>query len=143
MSFKDLLFATLTYPDPTPARALRSGVALAARLGGALTLLAVRIDLPELNNRFGNAVVALDRMVADEEAHSAAIADFAATCVSVAGEEASSRSPAWNAPRSSTKKTSASARPHGRGTSASSPSARRFPAPAAWPRPSCSTPAVR
>lgn len=89
MPFKDLLFVSLTYPDATPARALRGGVALASRLGGALTLLAVRVDLPELNNRLGNAVMDLDRMIADQEARSVAIADFAAACVAVAGEEAS------------------------------------------------------
>jgi nucleotide-binding universal stress UspA family protein len=87
MSFKDLLFATFTYPDATPERALRSGVALAARLGGELTLIAVRVDLPELHNRLANAFIDLDGMAADEEVRSVATADRAATCVAVAGEE--------------------------------------------------------
>lgn len=88
MSFKDLLFATFTYPDATPDRALRSGVALAARLGGKLTLLAARIDLPELHNRLANAFIDLDGMAADQEAQSAATAERAARCVAVAAEEA-------------------------------------------------------
>ena len=88
MPFEDLLFATFTYPDPTPERALRSGVALAARLGGTLTLLATRVDIPELHNRLANVLIDLDRMAADEEARSAATADRAATCVSIAAEEA-------------------------------------------------------
>lgn len=88
MSFKDLLFATFTYPDATPERALRSGVALAARLGGKLTLIAVRVDLPELRNRLANAFIDLDGMSEDQEARSAAAADRAADCVSVAAEEA-------------------------------------------------------
>ncbi|MGH6911094.1 MAG: universal stress protein [Phenylobacterium sp.] len=87
MSFKDLLFATFTYPDATPARALRSGVALASREVGALTQHAVRIDLPDISNRFSRALIDLDGMIADQEAGSAAIAEFAATCVAVAGEE--------------------------------------------------------
>lgn len=89
MPFKDLLFVTFTYPDPTPERALRSGVALAARLGGALTLLAARVDLPELHHRLANALIDLDSMAADAEARSAAAADTAATCVSIAAEAAS------------------------------------------------------
>jgi nucleotide-binding universal stress UspA family protein len=89
MPFKDLLFVTFTYPDPTPERALRSGVALAARLGGALTLLAVRVDLPELHHRLANALIDLDSMAADGEARSAAAADAAAAWVSIAAKEAS------------------------------------------------------
>jgi len=64
MPFKDLLFATFTYPDPTPERALRSGVALAARLGGTLTLLATRVDIPELHNRLETS----GSIVAEEQA---------------------------------------------------------------------------
>jgi nucleotide-binding universal stress UspA family protein len=88
MPFKDLLFATFTYPDATPDRALRSGVALGARLGGKLTLIATRIDLPELHHRLANALIDLDGMARDQEAQSAAAADRAAACVAVAGEEA-------------------------------------------------------
>jgi nucleotide-binding universal stress UspA family protein len=88
MPFKDLLFATFTYPDATPERALRSGVALAARLGGKLTLMAARVDLPELHNRLANAFIDLDGMAADQEARSTATTDRAASCVAVAAEEA-------------------------------------------------------
>jgi nucleotide-binding universal stress UspA family protein len=88
MSFKDLLFATFTYPDATPDRALRSGVALAARLGGKLTLIAARVDLPELHNWLANTFIDLDGMARDQEAQSAATAVRIAACVSVAAEEA-------------------------------------------------------
>lgn len=89
MPFKDVLLVSFTYPDPTPERALRSGVALAARLGGAMTLLAVRVDLPELHHRLANALIDLDSMAADGEARSAAAADAAAAWVSAAAKEAS------------------------------------------------------
>jgi nucleotide-binding universal stress UspA family protein len=88
MSFKDLLFATFTYPDATPDRALRSGVALAAKLGGKLTLIAEQVDLPELHNWLANTFIDLDGMARDQEARSAATADRAADCVAVAAEEA-------------------------------------------------------
>ena len=42
MAYADLLLTALTYPDATPDRAIRSGVALARRLGGGLTFLTVR-----------------------------------------------------------------------------------------------------
>jgi nucleotide-binding universal stress UspA family protein len=88
MSFKDLLFATFTYPDGTPDKALRSGVALAARLGGKLTLIAAQVDLPELHNWLANTFIDLDGMARDQEARSAATAEWTARCVSVAAEEA-------------------------------------------------------
>ena len=34
MAYRDLLLTALTYPDATPEHAVRSGVALAKRLGG-------------------------------------------------------------------------------------------------------------
>jgi nucleotide-binding universal stress UspA family protein len=89
MSFKDLLFATFTYPDATPDQALRSGVALAARLGGRLTLLTARVDIPELHNVFANAFIDLDSLAADAETRSVATANQAAACVSDAAAKAS------------------------------------------------------
>lgn len=88
MAFRDLLLATLTYPDATPDRALRSGVALARRLGGALTLCAVRADIPALRNPIANAVLSLDALAEEEESRSAATAQLAAGCVAIAAAEA-------------------------------------------------------
>lgn len=88
MAFRDLLLAALTYPDATPDRALRSGVALAKRLGGTLTLCAVRVDLPKLRNPLANAMLDLDALAEQEESRSAATAQLALTCLSVAASEA-------------------------------------------------------
>ncbi len=84
----DILLATLTYPDATPDRAIRSGVALAKRLGGGLTLLTVKVDIPRINNVLANALVGLDRMAADAEGRSAATAQLEDLCGRIAAEEA-------------------------------------------------------
>ncbi len=86
MAYADLLLTALTYPDATPDRAIRSGVALARRLGGALTFLTVRVDLPQLNNPLANALLDLDRLSDMEEARSAATAALEATCARISGD---------------------------------------------------------
>lgn len=86
MAYADLLLAALTYPDATPDRAIRSGVALARRLGGKLTFLTVRVDLPRLRNPIANALLKLDRLSDMEQARSAATADLEAACARIAGE---------------------------------------------------------
>lgn len=88
MDFRDLLLAALTYPDATPDQALRTGVALARRLGGTLTLCAVRVDLPALHNPLANALMDLDTLAEQEEARSASTAQLAMTCTSIAAAEA-------------------------------------------------------
>lgn len=88
MPFRDLLLPALTYPDPTPDRALRSGVALARRLGGELTLLPLQVDLPELRNPIANALIDLDHKARLEEARSAAAASLESVCGRIAAEEA-------------------------------------------------------
>lgn len=89
MTFRDLLLPALTYPDTTPDRALRSGVALARRLGGNLTLAPIQVDLPELRNPVANALIDLDRKARMEEARSAAAAQLEGVCGRIAAEEAS------------------------------------------------------
>jgi hypothetical protein len=143
MPFEDLLFATFTYPDPTPERALRSGVALAARLGGTLTLLATRVDIPSCTTGWPTSSIDLDRMAADEEARSAATADRAATCVSIAAEEAGVEAASLVRTAKLYEEGSCISAAAGRETSASSPSARRSPTLAVWPRLSCSSPGGR
>lgn len=86
MPYVDLLLATLTYPDPPTDRALRSGVALAARLGGAVTVLAVTADIPRLHNPLANAAVHLDQLSDAEEAESVAVAHHQAACARTAAE---------------------------------------------------------
>jgi nucleotide-binding universal stress UspA family protein len=88
MAYRDLLLAALTYPDVTPERALRSGVALARRLGGQLDLLALKVDIPALDNRLANAVLKFDEVSQQKEAESAATAQLQAAFVRVAAEEA-------------------------------------------------------
>lgn len=83
----DLLLVTLTYPDATPDRAIRSGVALARRLGGGLTLLTLAADIPTLRNPLANALIRMDQMAAIEEARSAATAKLEALCGRIAAEE--------------------------------------------------------
>lgn len=88
MAYRDLLLTALTYPDATPDRAIRSGVALAKRLGGELTLLAVRTDIPAMRNALANALVRLDEIAEEEEARSAAAAQLEAVCARIAAEAA-------------------------------------------------------
>ena len=88
MAYRDLLLTALTYPDATPDRAIRSGVALAKRLGGDLTLLTVRVDIPAIKNALANALVHLDQIAELEEARSAATAQLEAVCARVAAEAA-------------------------------------------------------
>lgn len=88
MTFRDILLPALTYPDATPDRALRSGVALTRRLGGDLTLLPVQVDLPQLHNPIANAVIDLDHKARMEEARSAAAAQLESVCGRIAAEEA-------------------------------------------------------
>ncbi len=88
MSYRDILLAALTYPDATPDRAIRSGVALARRLGGDLTLLSVRVDIPPMRNKLANALIHLDQLAEEEEGRSAAAAQLEAVCARLAADEA-------------------------------------------------------
>lgn len=86
MAYADLMLTALTYPDATPDRAIRSGVALARRLGGELTFVSVAVDLPHLHNPLANALLNLDRISDLEQARSAATAELEAACARIAGE---------------------------------------------------------
>lgn len=86
MAYRDLLLTALTYPDATPDRALRGGVALARRLGGALTLLSVKVDIPALHNPLANALLGFDRLGELEEARSAAAAQLEASCARISAD---------------------------------------------------------
>jgi nucleotide-binding universal stress UspA family protein len=86
MTCRDVLLTALTYPDATPDRAIRSGVALAKRLGGQLTLLTAQADLPRLHNALANALIHLDRISDTEEARSAATAQLEARVARIAAD---------------------------------------------------------
>ena len=86
MAFADLLLPVLSYPDATPDRAIRAGVALAKRFGGGLTLLTMRVDIPKFGNVLANALIDLDRQGELEEARSTATARLEALCAQVAAE---------------------------------------------------------
>lgn len=88
MPLRDILLGALTYPDPTPDRAVRSAVALAGRLGADLTVAAIRADIPSVRNRLAEALIHVDQLVGEEEARSAANADHIAASARIAGAEA-------------------------------------------------------
>jgi len=88
MDYSDLLLGALTYPDATSDRAIRSGVALARRIGGELTVMAVQVDIPVLHNRLANALVRLDELAVEQEARSAEAGERAGSCAAVAAAEA-------------------------------------------------------
>ena len=88
MAYRDLLLTALTYPDATPDRAVRSGVTLAKRLGGELTLLTVQVDIPAMTNALANALIHLNQMAELEEARSAAAARLEAVCARLAADQA-------------------------------------------------------
>ena len=88
MPYRDILLAALTYPDATPDPALRSGVALAKRLGGELTLLTVRVDIPAMTNVLANALAHMDQVAAQAGARSATAALLEAACARIAAEDA-------------------------------------------------------
>ena len=70
MPFSDLLLYIDSYPDPTPAAAIDQAVALASRLKGRLTALAVRAKIPLKSNRFLDLMSGLSGMIGEEEARS-------------------------------------------------------------------------
>lgn len=70
MAFRDLLLPLTSYPDSPSAAALANAAVLAERLGGEVTALALRIDIKPMNNRLANALIGMDKMIADAEAAS-------------------------------------------------------------------------
>jgi nucleotide-binding universal stress UspA family protein len=87
MAFRDLLLGAITYPDQTPETALRSGVALARRIGGELTLATIETTFPILRNALANLAVGLDGLAKAAAHESAVNAAFEASCVERAGAE--------------------------------------------------------
>ncbi len=67
MAFKDLMLQASSYPEPTPAAAIRQGIDLAAALGAHVSALSFGIELPRPGNALANALLGLPGMVAAEE----------------------------------------------------------------------------
>ncbi|MDZ4373161.1 MAG: universal stress protein [Phenylobacterium sp.] len=87
MAFRDILMTALSYPDATPERALRGGVALARRLGGDLTLLIPQVDIPVVGNPLARAMMDFDRVASLAESQSAAAAGLEVMCARIAAED--------------------------------------------------------
>ena len=74
MAFKDLLLQVSSYPEPTPAAALRQGIDLAAALGAHVSAVSFGVQLPKPGNVLANALLGVPGMVAAEEEKSMASA---------------------------------------------------------------------
>lgn len=86
MAFQDLMLSALTYPDATSDLALRSGVALAKRIGGNLNLSAVQVVMPAMHNPIANALIKLDALADQASAQSVQRVTDVTSCVSQAAE---------------------------------------------------------
>lgn len=67
MAFKDALLQVSSYPEPTPAAAIRQGIDIAAALGAHVSALTFRIELPRPGNVLANALLDVPGMVAAEQ----------------------------------------------------------------------------
>ncbi|WP_310540405.1 universal stress protein [Phenylobacterium sp.] len=72
MSLQDILLHLDTYPEPTPDAAIDAAVGLAARLGGQLTALALRLSIPVKSNILAERLIGLTDLAREEEARSLA-----------------------------------------------------------------------
>ena len=72
MPVNDILLHIDSYPDPTSPAAVSRAIALAGRLGGTLTALAVEVALPVRSNRVADYLVELTATAQQQEAMSRA-----------------------------------------------------------------------
>ena len=72
MSLQDILLHLDTYPEPTPDAAIDAAVGMAARLGGQLTALALRLSIPVKSNILAERLIGLTDLAREEEARSLA-----------------------------------------------------------------------
>ena len=54
MSFKDILVALTTYPEPTPVSAVEEAVELAVALGGRISAIACEVKIKAPGSPLGN-----------------------------------------------------------------------------------------
>jgi nucleotide-binding universal stress UspA family protein len=66
MSFKDLLIALTTYPQPTPVSAVDDAVDLAAALGAKVSAIACEVKISAPGSPLGNYLLDIPAMVAAE-----------------------------------------------------------------------------
>jgi nucleotide-binding universal stress UspA family protein len=71
MSFKDVLVALTTYPEPTPVSAVDDAVDLAAALGAKVSAIACEVKISVPGNLLGNYLLDIPAMVATEMKKSA------------------------------------------------------------------------
>src|SRR3954464_15593389 len=75
MSFKDILVALTTYPQPTPVSAVEEAVELAAALGGRISAIACEVKIKAPGSPVGNYLLDIPAMVAAEVKKSATNAE--------------------------------------------------------------------
>lgn len=68
---RDLLLALVSYPDRLGSTAIGNAAALAARLGGEVTALALHVDIHLPRNPLANLLMNMQELVQTEEARSA------------------------------------------------------------------------
>lgn len=86
--YRDLLLALVSYPDRPGATAIANAAALAARLGGEVTALALHVDIHMPRNRLADLLMNLQELVATEEARSAGNAQSLARAFETAAHAA-------------------------------------------------------
>src|SRR4051794_30958901 len=66
MSFKDILVALTTYPEPTPVSAVEEAVELAVALGGRVSAIACEVKITAPGSPMGNYLLDIPAMLAAE-----------------------------------------------------------------------------
>jgi nucleotide-binding universal stress UspA family protein len=87
MSFKDVLIALTTYPEPTPASAIDDAVDLAAALGAKLSAIACEVKVTASGSPLGNYLLDIPAMIAAEVNKSATYAQQLLAAFQAAAEK--------------------------------------------------------
>ncbi|VFU16241.1 universal stress protein [Methylocella tundrae] len=75
MTFRDVLFALTTDPEPTPVAVVEDGVALAAALGARISGLAYAVTVPASGNILADLLLDIPALIAEEAKKSLAKAE--------------------------------------------------------------------
>nr|WP_295887385.1 universal stress protein [uncultured Devosia sp.] len=70
----DVFVPLLTYPDPTPVEFAKTLPDFIGRFASSVTFCPTEIDVPDLANRWGAALISLPQMIAEVEARSRRLA---------------------------------------------------------------------
>jgi nucleotide-binding universal stress UspA family protein len=87
MSFKDVLIALTTYPEPTPASAIDDAVDVAAALGAKLSAIACEVKITASGSPLGNYLLDIPAMIAAEVNKSATYAQQLLAAFQAAAEK--------------------------------------------------------